>query len=496
MRLEASMNMRQEMRLKLAPQIIQSIEILQLPLLELADRIDQELLENPLLEVSQSSEEEGREEGAEAETGEDANAEDAEFDDVETVTEEAETEPEPIEEEDYDALEDMLPSYLEHEGRRSSSGDGERDGKLAALENSAAPDVSLEDHLSSQLALFDLDERTRVICENIIANMDWRGYLVYPIEEIVASMEGDVRIEEGQEALRVVQQLEPPGVGARDLSECLLLQLDEEQPSYELLKKLIEDCLDDVVKNRYPRVAKTLGVSIEKLKGLVDEIGHLNPIPGALFGEGMAPHVIPDLSVEMVEGEYRVMLEDTSLPSLRICSYYARKLQQEGLDPKTEEYLRKKLQSARWLIDAIQQRRSTLFNIATAIVEAQQEFMDKGAMYLKPLKMQDIADEVGVHVSTVSRALSGKYIQTPRGIFSLKHFFTGGVEKDDGEMESWEVVRQKLQQVIDEEDKSKPLSDEAVAEILSEQGIDIARRTVSKYRKVLGIPSSRQRKEF
>ncbi|MHC4481649.1 MAG: RNA polymerase factor sigma-54, partial [Planctomycetota bacterium] len=188
--------------------------------------------------------------------------------------------------------------------------------------------------------------------------------------------------------------------------------------------------------------------------------------------------------------------EDASLPSLRVAGYYARRLQQKDLDPKTEAYLRDKLQGARWLIDAIQQRRSTLFNITSAIVEVQKEFLDKGPMHLKPLKMQDIADTVSVHVSTVSRAMAGKYIQTPRGVYSLKHFFTGGVEKQDGEMESWEVVRQKLLQVIGSEDKSNPLSDEQVAAELAKQGIDIARRTVSKYRKVLSIPSSRRRREY
>jgi RNA polymerase sigma-54 factor len=205
---------------------------------------------------------------------------------------------------------------------------------------------------------------------------------------------------------------------------------------------------------------------------------------------------VPDLRVELVDGEYRVMLEDADLPPLRIAGHYARRLQQKGLDSRTQGYLRDKLQSARWLIDAIQQRRSTIYNIASAIVEEQKGFFDKGPMALKPLKMQEIADRVGVHVSTVSRALAGKYVQTPRGVYSLKHFFTGGVEKEDGEVESWEVVRQKLLQVVGNEDKAEPLSDEQIAAELSRQGIDIARRTVSKYRKVLGIPSARQRKEY
>jgi len=501
MRLEASLHMRQEMRLKLAPQIIQSIEILQLPLLELRERIDQELLENPLLEVTAASEEDGEEEEGQQEVAEESP--DTESEDepelAEALEEEPEAEADPLEEENYDALEDLIrPAEYEAdagEWRPAGSDDG-KDAKLAALENSPAPDISLEEHLRQQLAYYELDPVIRDTCEHIIANLDWRGYLEYPLQEIVASMDTPVTQEQAEEALRTVQQLDPPGVGARSIEECLLLQLDEQEEDYELLRRLIDEHFEDIAKNRYPRVARALGCTLEELKDLVARLATLNPIPGALFGEAPAPHVIPDLRVELVEGEYRVMLEDASLPSLRICSYYARRLQQKDLDPKTEEYLRQKLQSARWLIDAIQQRRSTVFNIATALVETQKDFFEKGPMHLKPLKMQDIADKVGVHVSTVSRAISGKYMQTPRGIYSLKHFFTGGVEKEDGEVESWEVVRQKLLHIVENEDKSNPLSDEQIAQMLADQGIDIARRTVSKYRKVLGIPSSRQRKEY
>ena len=309
-------------------------------------------------------------------------------------------------------------------------------------------------------------------------------------------MDAPATLEQAQEALRAVQQLDPPGVCARDVKECLVLQLDQRREDYDFLRPLIEEHLEDILRNRYPKVAKAVNCTMEELKEAIERIGELNPIPGALFGEEAAPHVIPDLRVELVDGEYRVMLEDASLPPLRISNYYARRLQQKDLDPKTEQYLRDKLQSARWLIDAIQQRRATVFNITSSIVEDQKSFLDKGAMHLKPLKMQDIADRVGVHVSTVSRAIAGKYIQTPRGLYSLKHFFTGGVQRPDGAMESWEVVRQKLLQVTENEDKRNPLSDEQLAAELAKQGIEIARRTVSKYRRLLKIPSSRRRKEY
>ncbi len=485
MRLEASLQARQEMRLKLAPQIIQSIEILQLPLMELRGRIDQELLENPLLEIS--TEQEQTQEGPEAAAEEPA-----------AETAEEEPEEEPLENEDYDALEDLIQpgEYDTYGPRRSSSSDGEKDPKLAALENSPAPGISLEEHLLRQLAYVELDDALRALCEHIVANLDWRGYLDGSLEEIVQSAEGDYSVEQAEEALRVVQRLEPPGVGARDIQECLVIQLDDRAPDYQFLTRLVERHFEDIAKNRYPRVAKAMNCSIEQLKEAVEKIARLNPIPGALFAEEAAPHVMPDLRVELVEGEFRVVLEEEALPPLRICGYYARRLQQEDLDEKTREYLKEKLQSAKWLLDAIQQRRSTIYNIASAIVDEQREFFEKGPMHLKPLKMQEIADKVGVHISTVSRAIADKYVQTPQGIFALKHFFTGGLEKDDGEMESWEVVRQKLLHVIENEDKSDPLSDEQLAAELGKQGIDIARRTVSKYRKILEIPSSRQRKEY
>lgn len=494
MRLEASLEQTQEMRQKLAPQIIQSIEILQLPLVDLRQRIEEELVENPVLETSATAEE--TEETVEGEEAEEAHSEDLEP--AEAAEEEETADEDPLEDENYDALEDMIQpdDYSYGPPPRSSSSSGEKDAKLAALENSPAPAQTLEEHLEQQLAYYDLDDRKQEVCEHIVANLDWRGYLEYPLEEIVDAMDRRVSMEEAEEALAAVQQLEPPGVGARDLKECLLLQLDERDEDYDFLRELIGEHFEDVAKNRYPKIVKAMGCTMEELKQGVEKVAGLNPLPGSLFEETPAPHVIPDVRVELVEGEYRVILEDTSLPSLRICSYYARRLQQKDLDPETEEYLKKKLQGARWLIDAIQQRRSTVFNIATAIVDAQKDFFEQGPLHLKPLKMQDIADEVGVHVSTVSRAIKNKHMQTPRGQFEMKYFFTGGVEKDNGEKESWEVVRKRMEQIVADEDKSDPLSDEQIANELGEEGIEIARRTVSKYRKKLGIPSSRRRKQY
>ena len=492
MRLEAMLQMRQEMRMKLAPQIIQSIEILQLPLLELQQRIDQELLENPVLEMQ------------DARTSEDESAERAEP----AVEEKAEPEGPPEEvdaggtDENFEKVEDLSEYYKEYYGElpsgpaRSPSSYGEKDPKLAALENSPAPDIPLEDHLRAQLAYLDIPEDLDEVCENIIANLDHRGYLGYPLEEIVASMESEVSEEQAEQALRAVQELEPKGVAARSLEECLALQLDFRDEDAPVLKRLIEEHLKDILDNRYPKVARQVGCSIQELKQAVEKIAKLNPMPGALFRETSAPHVVPELRVEKIEGEHRVLLEEGSLRPLQISDYYMRRLQDASLDERTREYLKRKLQSARWLIEAIEQRRSTLYNVSSEMTRAQQGFLEKGDYYLRPLKMQDIADRVGVHVSTVSRAISDKYIQTPRGVYSLKHFFTGGLRKENGEMESWETIRQKLTDIVNSEDKSNPLSDEDLAARLQQDGVDIARRTISKYRKLLSIPSSRQRKQY
>ena len=505
MRLEASLHMRQEMRMRLAPQIIQSIEILQLPLIELKAKIDQELLENALLEQADSTETEEQESGEapaesaetepEAEARQEEPAAIAPEEQVGEVTADAEHPGE----EQIGRLDDLTRYYDDfgeggYRPRRASP--DVIDAKQEAFENSPAPDITLAEHLIRQLAYLDINERMRRVCVNIISNLDAHGWLAGPLQEVVNSMEDGPTIEEGERALAVVQSLEPPGVGARSLQECLVLQLDPRSEDCEFLRTLITEHFDEILHNKYPQVAKKMGCEVADLTAAVEKIGKLNPNPGSLFETKAVPHVLPDLRVDELDGEYTVILNDTWLPPLRISAYYARRLQDEALDPKTREYMQKKLQNAQGLIAAIEQRRTTVFRVATEIVKAQKEFFDKGAMYQKPLKMQDVADRVGVHVSTVSRAISDKYAQTPRGIFSLKYFFTGGVTREDGEAESWEVVRQKLLDVVGHEDKSNPLSDDEIAEELGKQGIEIARRTVSKYRKTLNIPSSRQRKQY
>jgi RNA polymerase sigma-54 factor len=291
--------------------------------------------------------------------------------------------------------------------------------------------------------------------------------------------------------------LEPPGVGARNLQECLVLQLDKRDTNYQLAKELLLNHLEDIEMKKYPLIAKRTGQRLEVIKKQVDFIRTLNPKPGSIFCDETIPYVIPEVKVEFIDGKYEVFLIDNAnFPQLHISSFNKKNLSENSSDNSTSQNIQKKIESAKWLIDAIEQRRSTLYKIACKIVELQEDFLDEGIHKLRTLKMQDVADIVGVHVSTVSRAIAHKYIQTPQGIFEMKFFFTGGFQNIDGSMESWEAVRQKLSEIIAKENKSNPLSDEEVAERLHDAGVTIARRTITKYRRIMKIPSSRQRKEY
>ena len=294
-----------------------------------------------------------------------------------------------------------------------------------------------------------------------------------------------------------MQALDPPGVGARDLKECLLLQLTPGMPFYDELRVLIENHLEDLENNRLPAIAKKTGLSIDRIQEVWDELRKLKPKPGSEFNETFVPTVTPDVFVERDEGgQYQVRLEDTQLPNLYISPTYRKLLQQGDTNAETREYIKRKVNSAQWLIEAIEQRRGTLTRVSQAIVDHQTRFLDDGPEYIEPLKMQQIADKVKVHVTTVSRAVDDKWIQTPRGIFPLRRFFVGGTTRADGEEVAWDRVRVKLQEIVDAEDKTKPLSDDALVEELGKHGITVARRTVTKYRKAMNIPSSRQRRDW
>ena len=306
----------------------------------------------------------------------------------------------------------------------------------------------------------------------------------------------NVTLDHMTQALRLVQRLDPPGIGGLDLGECLLLQLRRDKEPYPIEEKIIEEHLDDLANNRLPKIAKALGVTIDDIKVAGETIASLNPIPGKLFGGEAPQYIKPDVLVEEVDGRYEVRVLSDYLPRLRVSDYYRNLYKKSRKDPELKKFIKKKLDSAEWLLAAIRQRQSTLERIAREIVEIQQDFFVHGISHLKPLKMVDVAERVSVHVSTISRAISGKYLQSTRGIYDLKFFFSGGAQKSDGTMEARGSVIQRIKDLIDKEDKQKPYSDIDIVRRLEESGIKISRRTVTKYREAEGLPSSRQRRSF
>ncbi len=500
MRLSLGQQMQMAQKQVLAPRMIQSMEILQLPLMALQERIEQEMESNEMLE--------------QVEVDENEPDEPIENENASSV---ADTERELIvkddrnNEDDFERLLNMaenLPDDYEERSRPSMNRiEAEGDRRHDAMANMLARPETLVDYLHHQLSWFDIDEGVRRMADRIIYSLDSNGYLKTPLEELLppltSELNGDLQahrakqIAIAEEALRVVQRLDPPGVGARTLKECLMLQLIPGMPFYDELRKLIEHHLEDLENNRLPQISKKTGMSIDKIQEVWHELRKLKPKPAADFTATTAPSVTPDVFVERNdEGQYQVRLEDGQLPSLFISPVYRKLLRDPSTPPETREYIKRKVNSAQWLIESIEQRRSTLTRVSQAIVDHQTKFLEDGPDHIEPLKMQQIADKVHVHVTTVSRAVDDKWIQTPRGIFPLKRFFVGGTTAADGEEVAWDRVRIKLQEIIDNEDKTKPLSDDAIVEELGKAGITVARRTVTKYRKAMSIPSSRGRRDW
>jgi RNA polymerase sigma-54 factor len=468
--------------------MIQSMEILQLPIMALQERIEQELSENPVLvdlrEAAPSAE--GDNENEEAPTS--------------SVTEpQAEAETEANEFENLIELDENWNDLYEEGPRRSrASLSEEGDRKQDAMQNMASRPRSFHDSLTEQLCFDDYDPTIRQLAEYIIYNLDDNGYLKLDLHDVIRDFGGQATLEQAEEALRLVQSLDPPGVGARDLRECLLLQLTPETPSHDVLRTLISHHLEDLQHNRLPSIEKKTGFPLETIKEALEHLRRLNPKPGSGYAtDSNTQYVVPDLIVEAnEEGGYDVRLVDDRTPHLSISHYYQKQLRNKQTDPAAREFIQKRIQSAKWLIDSIEQRRNTLLKVARAIIDHQNVFLDKGPEFIEPLKMQQIADRVGVHVTTVSRAVVDKWVQTPRGIFPLKRFFGGGTTTADGEEIAWDTIKQKLLEIIAKEEKQNPLSDEEIVDEMGRHGLKVARRTVTKYRQALNIPSSRQRKQF
>jgi RNA polymerase sigma-54 factor len=490
MRLSFGQEMKMVQQQKLAPRMIQSMEILQLPIMALEERIEQEIAENPCLERADADpdlpEEQMEQVNPDAPTAEER----------ELVVDETKNN-----EDDFERLlnlDEEWPDTFEDRPRPSSTRVAEEsDRKHDAMANMVARPQSLHDYLRDQLGWFDLDVRTRAMCERIIYSLDSNGYLPVRLEELIDATAGPDEIDLAKRALSIIHKLDPPGVGARDLRECLLLQLRPNMHRYEQMRTLVSSHLDDLEHNRLPVIERRTGYSMDLIHETLGELRKLNPKPGATFGDVHAPTVTPDIFLEVTDdGKYRVFLEDGRTPTLFVSPYYRKLLQQGKATEAEREWIKRKLNSAQWLIDSIEQRRNTLTRVAQAIVDHQTEFLSKGPEYIEPLKMQQIADKVGVHVTTVSRAVDDKWIQTPRGIFPLKRFFGGGTVSASGEEVAWDTVRLKLQEIVDHEDKQNPYSDDELVKELGKHGLTVARRTVTKYRKAMSIPSSRQRRDW
>ena len=492
--LQQSMKMSQQM--KLAPRMIQSMEILQLPVMALQERIDQELSENVTLEM----EDRDRNVTESEEEAEKARAKD------ENERSESEKGPMEVDEsdgnaDDFERLVDMAESWPDDNYTSGSKPSGNRvseagDRAHDVMANAPARSQSLHDSLVEQFGYFDAPPEVRSFGLYLIQNLDEDGRLQSGLPDLMQAYGRAISYVHAEAALGLIQKLDPPGVGARDVRECLLLQLHDGMEYRDELELLVAKHLEDLAANRLPLIQRKTGYDLETITAAAEELSHLNPHPGREFRETRAQAVTPDLSVERDdEGNYTVRHLDEYTPSLRISKYYIKQLRNSP-DAATKEYIKKKIEGARWLIESIEQRNQTVRKVTEAIVEHQRDFLEKGPEHIHPLKMEEVADKVGVHVTTVSRAVSDKWMQTPRGLFPLRQFFGGGTTTEDGEDVSWDQIRLKLKSIVAAEDKKKPLSDDALVEALKEDGYSLARRTVTKYRKKMGIPSSRQRKEF
>ncbi len=515
MRFDASQQMRMSQQMKLAPRMIQSMEILQMPLLALQERIEQELESNITLEAweptgdpqeidRQRAEEERSAREGERELRVDGNSGTEDFERLATYEHDN---PEIAENEYSASVRDAHPDWQPPARARS---DGERDAKMDAMANTAARAESLEEQLLEQWGLADIDESLREPGRMLIQWIDSDGYLRTDLARIAA--ESPVRRGGGEpvdvptleRALVAVQEsLDPPGIGARDVRECLLLQIDaltEEDPSVEwsMVRLLIADHLDDLIHNRIPRVAERSGLSVEQIREAMEQMKRLSLHPGRRLVIEAAQTIIPDAIVEFDEesDEYIAYLAENRLPNLRVNREYALMSKNKELPKPDREFIRTNLSNAQWLIDAVGQRRQTLLRVLRAVVSSQRDVFDMGWEALKPLPMTQVADQLGIHVATVSRAVAGKWVQTPRGVFALRKFFTGGTQNDAGEDVSWDAIKAAMREVVDAEDKNHPLSDDAIVKALKEKGIEIARRTVAKYRGQLNIPPARMRKQF
>ncbi|MCP4204721.1 MAG: RNA polymerase factor sigma-54 [bacterium] len=483
MALEQKLQLRLAQKLVMTPSLQQAIKLLQMTRMEVQTTITQELVENPVLEEGEFEESATAEDVDE----ESPDAEPPEVDAMENI--------------DFEAY---FSEYLDG-GPGLASGSRLQHREAPPLEATLSREPDLYDHLLWQLHMAEIPDGQREIAELIVGNLNPDGYLVATAEEIRAMGDGipgepGYSLEEVEEALAFVRGLDPPGIAFESLAECLLKQLDARgEPEDSLVRRIVTEYWELFLKRQFPSLAKKLGLELAELEPAVEEIKTLETRPGRRFNSDRAVYVEPDVYVVKVSGEYVIQVNDDGLPKLRISGAYRQMLRTVRSDAgqaDAKNFIREKLRSALWLIKSIDQRQRTIYKVAESIVRQQRAFLDSGIDKLRPMVLRDVADDIGMHESTVSRVVSNKYIHTPRGVFPMKFFFHSGIERDYGGDISSLTVKRKIKQLIENENQKRPLSDSELTRILKREGINIARRTVAKYRDELGISSSTHRKEI
>jgi RNA polymerase sigma-54 factor len=474
MEMKIGLHQTMQQRLVMTPRLQQALKLLQMPTQELQQVLRQEILQNPLLEEVDEIEENLEEEAPADEDSETAEAKD-------------EQAGEEHNQEDWD---DYFETAFGMGGMQA-----EIEEREDFLERVPVAQPSFSEFLMSQLRLVTKDEKVLEIGEYIIGNLDDSGYLVCPLDDIARTCKAS--IEEVEEVLKIVQTFEPSGIGARDLRESLLIQLEIRKLSDSVAAKIVADHFEEFKQKKYLDISKKLKISLKEVQAQAQVIGSLNPKPGLdIISEG-PKYVIPDLIVERVADKFVVFLNDRNVPRLRISQSYKSELQSNHeISDETRNFIQGRLKNAKWLIQTIEQRRRTMIRVMESIVEAQIDFFEKGAGFLKPLTLQQVASKIGMHESTVSRVTTNKYVQTPRGVFELKYFFSSALSTRSGEEVSAKSAKLKIKEIIAKEDPKKPLSDQKIADLLMKDDLVIARRTVAKYREQLGILPARHRKEY
>ncbi len=454
------LRLEQKQKLIMTPELRQAIEILQLPAFELSQYINQVLTENPLIEVQE----------------------------VPVI-------PELQEKKQEINWEDYLQSANEYRGP-SEPKETKEDNLQLTIENTVTKGRSLEDYLYLQLGVLKLSNDQRRIAEYLIGNINSAGYLTVSVEQAATDLA--VSEKKIEEVLKIIQGFDPAGVAARNLEECLIIQLKQRDIQDPLVYKIVENHLEQIAAGSLNRVAQELDLPIIKVQEYADLIKSLNPKPGASYGgDAEIRYIIPDVIVELVDGEFVIQVNENTSPRLAINKTYASILQKNSTaDEKTKKFVEDKLNQAIWLIRSIEQRRSTIYQVTEAVLEFQRPFFLQGVRYLNPLNLKQVADKLDIHESTVSRATSNKYIQTPHGTFEYRFFFSSGVNNTEGKRTSSETIKLMIQEIVNNEDSTKPLSDQKIADHLRQEGINIARRTITKYREELGILNAGQRKRY